>query len=592
VRRRAALFVWLSCAAPAAAEIELTALLEPAEIGLDDVAVFAIEARGLGLSHLSFRHRFELENLEIVGGPNNWEDIAFVNGELSHSLRVAWQLRPKATGPARVYDVSIQLRGERLALPDRSIRVVAPGTLGNTAPARPLERRMFGEPLDSSGHLFGRPGKPWGAWARRAPRVFVTTEVEPVAPVEGQQVTLTVYLHTDVDLSAISSGPLPAPPGFWVRELPVPLNMAPEMVEVDGRRVGRTPLLRKALFPLRAGRFIVAPVKVEVLAERPGLRIFARPPQRLELQSAPIVLDVEALPPAPPGFCGCVGKLVAASRLEPARVRLGEAATLTLTLRGDGNLQSLAVPEIPLPPGLSLTKPFSETRETLAGAKVETHRTLRFAIIPARAGHYEIALPPVAYYDPRQGGFRHAVAGGPLALEVLPRPAPALGGGGDPALPHGVRRTLAPDAPAQRLTEALPRLLPWLFAVPWVLGLVLVLARRGGARRGQPAPAPGCRLKEQLTALPAGLSAKAAAGAIERAWRDFLAARWGVEPGLAPHRWAGELFRRGAGRPQADAVARLVQDLELLRHGPQLAASACLCQEIVAASLRLARALQ
>jgi hypothetical protein len=274
--------------------------------------------------------------------------------------------------------------------------------------------------------------------------------------------------------------------------------------------------------------------------------------------------------------------------MEPETVRLGDAATLTLSLHGDGYLQAFAVPDIALPPGLTLTRPASETHETIAGGKLQTDRVLRFAVIPARAGRFALAPEPLAYFDPREGAFRQALHT-PLTLEVLPRLAAA---GGDTAVPHAVR-TLAAAARGPKRTGAarLARLLPWLFAVPWVLGLVAVLARRGRPGAGTRAPAsPGVRLRQRLEALPEGVSAKEAAGVIEQAWHTFLVERWDIAPRMAPHRWAGELLRRGIPADRADALARLVQDLELLRHAPQLATTSCLRDEIVASSLRLVRA--
>lgn len=583
MKRSAALLAWLCATAPLSAAFEVSVKLEPERIGLDDVAVFTLEARGLAYSQLSFRHSFELENLEIVGGPNRLEDIQFVNGSLSHGVRTSWQLRPLQAGVARVYDVAVVLRGIQLELAGRAIQVVERGAFRPRSPGP-----VPGDPQDPLGHLFGRPTRPWGTYERRgAPRVYVTTSVEPAAAVQGQQLTLTVHLYSDVDLPIINAGPLASLPGFWVRDLPLPANLTAEMVTHDGRRLGRMPLFRKALFPLRPGRFTVPPIQVEVLAERPGLRFFGASPLRLAVETQPVVVDVKRLPAAPAGFAGCVGNLTVGARVEPASIRLGDAATLTLTLRGDGHLQAFEEPGLSLPPGLATTRPAAETRETVSGGKLMTDRILRYPVIPSRAGRFELALEPVAFFDPVEGAFRHA-SPGPLSLEVLPR---RVAGGDDGTVPHGLR-----TGPSARAGTALWRtgaaLLPWLFAVPWVLGLAAVLARRRRSAAAEAPASPAVRLRRRLTSLPVDLAVRETVEAIEHAWREFLAERWKLTPGLAPHRWTQELLHRGAPAEAADALARLVQDLELLRHAPQLATTSCLRDEIVASSLKLARALK
>lgn len=582
MKRSVALVAWLCSAAPLAAAFEVSVKLEPERIGLDEVAVLTLEASGLAYSQLNLRHTFELENLEILGDPYRSEDIEFVNGSLSHSVSVSWQLRPLRVGAARVYDITVTLRGIQLDLAGKALEVVEHG------PYRPRGARppFMGDPLDPQGHLFGRRARPWGSFPRRgAPRVYASTSVEPATAVQGQQLTLTVYLYSDVDLPIINTGPLPALPGFWVRELPLPANLTAEMVTIDGRRLGRMPLFRKVLFPLRPGRFTVPPVQVEVLAERPGLRFFETSTVRLLAETEPVALDIKPLPPSPAGFVGCVGDLAVGARVEPASIRLGDASTLTLTLRGDGHLQAMAEPELTLPPGLASTRPASETRETVSGGKLMTDRILRYPVIPSRAGRFELDLEPVAYFDPAAGAFRQA-SPGRLSLEVLPR---LVAGGDGDTVPHGLRMGSA-AGPASRRGGA--SLLPWLFAVPWVLGLVGVLARRRRSAEAEAPATPAVRLRRRLASLPPGLTARETVERIEHAWREFLTARWKLTSGLAPHRWAPELLHRGVPEAAAEALARLVQDLELLRHAPQLAATGCLRDEILASSLQLARALK
>ena len=152
-------------AAPAAADVEVRATLEPQVIGIDETALLTLEVQGAGFARLRFEQDFEPDNLEVVGGPFHYEDVRFGNGNLSRTFRLSWQLRPLATGPARVHSLEVRLRGETLRLPDLEIRVQdEPADLSSRA-----RRRVAAQPPDPFDQLFGRMPLPWRQERRESP---------------------------------------------------------------------------------------------------------------------------------------------------------------------------------------------------------------------------------------------------------------------------------------------------------------------------------------------------------------------------------------------------------------------------------------
>jgi BatD DUF11 like domain len=566
----------------------IKATLEPALIGLGETTLLSIEVRTTNLSSAHFRPDFKLENLEIVSGPSQWDNVQISNGSFSRTFRMSWRLRPFNTGKAAVRSLQLQLDDELVHMRDREVTVQEDPT-GQTdeAPADPAAE----DPFDRFfGPLLQREAAP-----ARKPAVFLRAEAQPQRPYVGQQVLYTVYLYTRDDISSMASREMPTFRGFWVRDVPQPQHLPTDMVTVGNERFGRVVVLQKALFPLRPGHHSIEPASMDVLARVVEPRWFGPPlsrPEQVALQTTAVPLDVQPLPPAPPGFAGAVGQLALTARLDPPRLRLGEAATLTVTLAGRGNVQGVAVPQIAPPPGVELLPPQQQGDERLVGTTVQGARTWSWAVVPRRAGEATLHVPEIPFFDPLSGRYKTASAP-PLSITTLaPVAAPSA-----PGLPRSIR------VPAAE--PAWGRLLPW-FAVPCAIALALTLARR--RRHADPAlpQAAGGSAPAPSSGTPAAYAAalhrfqeaesaarpRQAAGCIEEAWREFLSRRWGVPPGTPPPRWGEVLRTRGADPEAAAELARLAGDLNYLRYAPQLSATGALGSEALDRSRRLLRRLR
>jgi BatD DUF11 like domain len=577
--------LWLAVAAPAlAADAPVVkATLEPALIGLGETTLFTIEVRSTNLSSAHFRPDFKLDNLEIVSGPSQWDNVQISNGSFSRSFRMSWRLRPFSTGKAGVRSLQLQLDDELIHMRDREVTVQEdPTGQADEAPAEPAE-----DPLDRFfGPLFQREPPP----ARR-PAVFLRAEVQPPHPYAGQQALYTVYLYTRDNISSMASREMPTFRGFWVRDVPQPQHLPTDMVTVGNERFGRVVVLQKALFPLRPGHHSIEPTSMDVLAQVVESRWFGPPlsrPEQVALQTTAVPVDVQPLPPAPPGFAGAVGQLALTARLDPARLRLGEAATLTVTLAGRGNVQGVAVPQIAPPAGLEVLPPQQQGEERVVGTAVQGTRTWSWAVVPRRAGEATLRVPEIPFFDPLSGRYKTASAP-PLTVTTL---APAVSSTSASLLLRSIRGS---GAETERDRLSWPRLLPWLFAVPCGIALALTLARR----RRQAAVPPGGGGTAAYAAALHGLREAAvdlrprqAAGCIEEALREFLSRRWGVPPGTPPPRWGEVLRAHGADPDAAEELDRLAGDLHYLRHAPQLSATEALGSEALARSRRLLRRLR
>ncbi len=574
-----------------AGEVEVKATLEPPVIGIDQAAIFTIEVRGEGVSSLRFRPSLQLDNLEAAGDPSQFEDMRWTNGHFSRTFRLTWQLRPQGLGKAGVHNVVVQIADKQIQLPDREIRVQKELT------RQAQRQRDRGEDEDDPfKQFFGR--MPMPRWRLpqddQQPAVFLRAELQPPRPVVGQQVLYTIYLFTREDIANIAPAALPAFKGFWVQDIPNPQHPPMEMVELDGRRYGKVPLIQKALFPLRAGAFPIEGATLDLTVDHYDRTIFFGPaslrPETVRLRTEGQILDVQPLPPAPSGFAGAVGQLALTARLEPSQLRIGEAATLTVQLAGTGYLQGLPEPKVTAPSGLTLYPPQREGRDEIAGTTVRGRRSWSYVVVPARAGSYQLDPPRVPYFDPVSREFRTATAPA-LGLTALPRPKVgpvAAAGGGEPHPVHAALKT------RNRGDGRWARLLPWVFAVPTGLALVLLLLRRrsfdGAASRAGGGPA-AARLEQAFSEVAAERPRQVAAR-LEEAWRDFLVERWGLCRSTPVTKWSAALASHPVGDASLAELEALLDELDYLRNAPQLSTTDTLRAEALSRSRRLLRRLR
>ena len=232
----------------------------------------------------------------------------------------------------------------------------------------------------------------------------------------------TVYLYTRDDITSMAAREIPTFRGFWVRDVPQPQHLPTDMVVVDGQRYGRVVVLQKALFPLRPGRYTIEPTAMDVIARVVESRLFAPPfahPEQVLVKAPPEAVEVQPLPAGPSGFAGAVGQMKLTARVEPAQLRLGEAATLTVTLAGRGNVQGVAEPQVPAPAGLKIFPPQQQGEENVVGTAVQGSRTWSWVIVPERTGRTALRVPEISYFDPQMGQYKVASAP-PIEITTLP----------------------------------------------------------------------------------------------------------------------------------------------------------------------------
>lgn len=556
--------------------------LAPNPASLEETLMLEIEVPGSGSGRM-IDATFKLDNLRRASGPMVSTSFSIVNGRSSSSQTLSWRLQPIALGPARVYDIQIQVGDSTVdggAATATIQRDVPARRRQGTAPQSPFGG-LDDDPLD---RLF-RPRRPQ---RRTEPRIFLRAEVSPQRPWAGQQILYSLHLYTQANIEAVVPKALPEWQGFWTRELPEPQDARAEVetVEVDGESFGRVRLLRRALFARRDGVQEIEPAQINLRARLPDNSPFGLLSARradVERTSNAVTVDVRPLPPAPPGFSGIVGKISLEGSLEPAELAVGDAATLTLRIDGQGNLQGAPEPRLPDLDGVKVFPPQRQSSERVRGNRVFGTRTWQYVLVPERPGEWTLPAIVVPYFDPDAGAYVDAIVGD---LHLIARGATALAGGdGATVRLHPIRTAALPSAAARTGFAAL---LPWLFAAPLLIAAGLLAARsRTGSGKANERRALAARLDQA-----AGEDdPRRVAGLVEDAWRQFLEKRFEIPPGVASTQWQRALESRGVDAERARALVELADDVHYLRYAPKLSSTDDLRRELIDRSRKLLRGL-
>ena len=491
-----------------------------------------------------------LKNLDVVGGPFQSTQVSIVNGRMSQSRSFTWVLQPRAVGSAEVGAV----RAGDQAAPAIPIEVVA----GSTRPPEPRRQDPFGSPFGTD--PFGDPFEEMLGRRRSrtaAPKLLVEAVPSRTRLRVGEPLVLTYSLDTQTPVTDLQFKEAPQFAGFWVEDLERPqTSSSGEAVTVEGESYRRVPVLRKLLFPTRAGTLAIPSATFRIGLARQG---FFDPGGAVERATKPVSVTVEPLPEAP-GFSGAVGRFRAAASLDRDVVPLGEAVTLRFRVEGTGNLKWIdRGPAVTLR-GARVFPPQakSDLRTTMEG--IAGSRTWEFVVVPETSGTVEVPALSFSYFDPTAGRILTADTT-PLALRVeggtvaagLPAPAPRAGVAASGTLPlRSVLDARSALVLSGREVSLFAGLALLLHMGIWGASRLPGVARRRGGRTASPRSVRAA-LRELERAAGEAASKEQAASLVEKALHEAF--------GEIPDDDDGE---------RARAVRALLDDARFVRYAPQL----------------------
>ncbi len=410
----------------AAADISVKLRIDRQEASLSDAIRLEVTIEGTRDGDI----KPAIQGLEpfIVTPGGTSSRLEFINGRMTSGITYSYFLQPRKTGTFQIGPARVNIAGKDYQSDTGTIRVAAPST-GTTA---------------------------------RSAAHFLRADLSRTDIFVEEQTVYTLSLFTRTQIRDLSLQ-LPEIDGLTFTRLGDPSE---EQRQVDGNSY-QVLSLRYAVTCERTGLIEIAParMKMTVIAPRSRSRLddFFNDPffssvsgRPLALESSPVALRVEPLPETgrPPDFGGLVGEFTIESRLEPDVVKAGESATLTVSVKGRGNIKripDLVLPEIPSIKAYK-DQPVLQSRQEADG--LQGSKTMKWALVPAAAGRQSIPPLTLSFFDPK--ARRYQTIGTPaLTLAVQPGEAEKL------RTTHSVDGGSRPEAaPKQTVQEVGRDLLP------------------------------------------------------------------------------------------------------------------------------------
>lgn len=239
----------------------------------------------------------------------------------------------------------------------------------------------------------------------------VVAEVDTQNPYVNQRIEYRFrYLYTTV-LPTVEP-PTPSLPdfnGFKVEALSNEKDTT-TTTKVDGRIYYVQEYVRR-LHPKKSGKILIKPAELKLHLKGN--------PKSLKTKSIP--LNVQPLPNIgkPNNFSGAIGNFSVSAHVDRKKLKVKNALTLSLKIKGNGILNNLTPPNIPSFHGFRVNPP------TQVKGNTEDNFQFNYVIVPIKAGRLQVPAIEFSFFNPITRTYQITKTQ-PIPITVLPKSSIAL----------------------------------------------------------------------------------------------------------------------------------------------------------------------
>jgi hypothetical protein len=274
--------------------------------------------------------------------------------------------------------------------------------------------------------------------AMGAQDIEVKGRVTETTPYVGQQFIYTFLLRYGVEIANSQYTP-PDFSGFTAKQIG---EQQSRQGVVNGRRVQEV-ALSYVLIPTKSGELTIGPavLQCDMLDRQPRRnaardRMFDDPffsdsffgnrrlvPRVLRAGAIPLTVRPLPLEKGATSFSGLVGEFSMESSLERDEMKVGDSVTLSISIKGAGNIMDADTPVIQVPDAFKQYADSPQSDIQLAAAGYEGKKIFRLALVAVTPGSYQVVPAPVTYFDPKKGIYR-PLSASPVSIRVQPPDTP------------------------------------------------------------------------------------------------------------------------------------------------------------------------
>lgn len=350
------------------------------------------------------------QDFQVVWGPQRGSStsISIVQGKRSKSSQTTYTyiLLPKGVGKFTLPAATATVKGTSISSKSVTVEVVADG--GN---ASGQQQRQGGGGNNSGGSE--RAVSPSGNIS--SDDLFLRLTLSGTSAVIGQPITVTLKLYQRVNVAGFEDARFPTFDGFWSQETEAPTHIQFHRENIDDKIYNAATLRSWVIIPQQAGSLRIDPAElvclVNVRSSSGGNSIFDSffddyVTLRKRLTTSPVTVNVSRLPAGvPASFGGGVGVFRISAKLSVDSLRTHEAASLTVTVSGKGNVSLLTAPTVAFPPDFEVYDTKSSDNTSAGDGRTSGSKTFEYPFIPRSHGSFEIPAVEYSYYDIKAGRY-------------------------------------------------------------------------------------------------------------------------------------------------------------------------------------------
>lgn len=505
-----------------------------------------------------------IEGFQVVGSSSS-RNISIVNMKMSRSLNLQYTLLAIQEGEYVLGPFTVKAGDETYDTEPIKVAVTA----GQGSPQR----------LPSGQQTRGRVDDDL---------VLLTASVDRTRAYVGQQITYTLKFAYRVRLLEDTQYIPPDHTGFWFENLG---ESGPAIETIDGVRY-YVITKRTAFFPISSGKFTIGEAGIRYVAgsqdpfSRDPFSLFGRDPfgafgrRQGAAETEPIDIEVLPLPEVgkPADFSGAVGRFDLSVSPSAKEIGVGESLTLSMSVRGRGNIKSIGDIALPEFPDFRVFAPKARVSLSTEGGIVGGEKIFDLVLVPQNPGDYRLGGFRFSYFDPASESYAVSTAD-PLMISVLPGEETAGAVGGDKfdrrVARKDIRYIRRGTVSINELTLGLDGLHGFMLRyLPLVLVLVAIVVSlqrrrsaitgRASARRALKSFGKHTKIAERLVEVDKA-AAKAAA-TLSKAIKGYLAARSGVPESAVDETLIDSTAELAPER--REELKSLISDLDRVRFAP------------------------
>jgi hypothetical protein len=386
----------------------------------------------------------DLSDFTIVQGPNQSTGMSIVNGTMSQYKGISYVLQPKKTGTLTIKPATATIDGQVMQSNSLVIAVHNQGAHGktNTPGFSPLPDPTWPTarpPVDMDELV--KPGENVDDKIKK--NFFIRVEVSKTDCYLGEPIVATYKLYARLRSDSRVTRH-PSLNGFSVYDMIDPSDDRVSVEKINGKNFSVHIIRKTQLIPLQAGDITLDPVELDnniyfIRAEPNGAktqdqglgglldRLFEPElsgtpfTRHIVLESKPVTIHVKPLPETgkPADFNGAVGKYSVQASFNAASVDTGDAAILTVQVKGSGNLPVINAPTVDWPSNMESYDVSSKENIEKSVAPLGGSKTFTYNFLCSKTGQY--LLPPIklSYFDPVSQSYK-TVESNPLHITANP----------------------------------------------------------------------------------------------------------------------------------------------------------------------------